>query len=116
MRWTTGHRDVDGNHVRDAAGARVALAEYATGAAAVADPTTSFGFGVASYVRLSVSSMLRATFPVISKRSACRGLATNLMAYGSSCRQPRLRVFRRPDGVIRASRVDHWAPSRSFLR
>ena len=38
-----------------------------------------FGAGIASKVRLSATSMLRATGPVTSSRSAWRGLATNLI-------------------------------------
>jgi hypothetical protein len=41
--------------------------------------TTSFGSGVASYVRLSAIAMCFDTGPVTSSMSACRGLATNLM-------------------------------------
>ena len=76
---TAGHRHIDRDHVGHAPAARIALAEDAAGAAAVAHRHHQLGLGGGIVGTPSAVSMWRDTGPVTSSMSAWRGLATNRM-------------------------------------
>ena len=76
-RRAAGDRDVDRDHVGDAAEARVALAEDAAGAAAIADGDDELRLGRRVVGALAARSPCASTpGPVTSSMSAWRGLAT----------------------------------------